>query len=110
MDSLGPLPRSGWPSHNLDARSSAEAPGGTDFLPRAWERQPPSGGGGLRGSADRVLPAMQRLIDGGYVRPSAEAMALECERSQAHRARVTGEAVAGRVDAVVARGKAQSRG
>ena len=53
---------------------------------------------------------MKRLIDDGYVRPSAEAMALEREWRQAHRAGVTGEAVAGHVDAVVARGEAQSRG
>ena len=65
-------------------------------------------GEGPRGSADRVLPAMKRLIDDGYALPFAAAMALERERSQAHRARVTGEAVAGHVDAVVARGKAQS--
>jgi enoyl-CoA hydratase len=57
-----------------------------------------------------MLPAMKRLIDDGYALPFAAAMALERERSQAHRARVTGEAVAGRVDAVVARGKAQSGG
>ena len=54
-----------------------------------------------------MLPAMKRLIDDGYALPFAEAMALERERSQAHRARVTGEAVAGRLDAVMARGKAQ---
>jgi enoyl-CoA hydratase len=60
-------------------------------------------GGGPRGSADRVLPATKRLIDDGYVRPFAEATALEQERSQAHRAAVTGEAVAGHVDAVVPR-------
>ena len=53
---------------------------------------------------------MKQLINNDYALPFAEAMALERERSQAHRARVTGEAVAGRVDAVVARGKAQSRG
>ena len=57
-----------------------------------------------------MLPAMKRLIDDGYALPFAEAMVLERERSQAHRARVTGEAVAGRLDAVVARGKAQSNG
>jgi enoyl-CoA hydratase/carnithine racemase len=57
-----------------------------------------------------MLPAMKRLIDDGYALPFAEAMALERERSQAHRARVTGEAVAGRVDAVVAHGKTQSSG
>ena len=49
------------------------------------------------------------MIDEGFALPFDEAMAMERERSQAHRARVTGEAVAGRVDAVVARGKAQSR-
>ncbi len=57
-----------------------------------------------------MLPAMKRLIDDGYALPFAEAMALERERSLAHRARLTGEAVAGRADAVVARGKAQSGG
>ena len=57
-----------------------------------------------------MLPTMKRLIDDGYALPFAEAMALERERSRAHRARVTGEAVAGHVDAVVARGKAQARG
>ncbi|HYI84634.1 MAG TPA: enoyl-CoA hydratase [Acetobacteraceae bacterium] len=57
-----------------------------------------------------MLPAMKRLIDDGYALPFAAAMALERERSQAHRARVTGEAVAGRVDAVVAHGKTQSSG
>jgi hypothetical protein len=62
------------------------------------------------GLGDRVLPAMKQLIDDGYVRPSAEAMALERERSRAHRARVTGEVIAGRADAVVARGKAQPGG
>ena len=55
-----------------------------------------------------MLPAMKRLIDDGYAPPFAEAIARE--RSLAHRARVTGEAVAGRVDAVIARGKAQSGG
>jgi hypothetical protein len=53
---------------------------------------------------------MKQLIDDGYVRPSAEAMALERERSRAHRARVTGEAIGGSVDAVVARSKAQYSG
>ncbi|MBD0272267.1 MAG: enoyl-CoA hydratase [Acetobacteraceae bacterium] len=57
-----------------------------------------------------MLPAMKRLIDDGYALPFVEAMALERERSQAHRAQVTGEAVAGRLDAVVTRGKAQSGG
>ena len=57
-----------------------------------------------------MLPAMKRLIDDGYALPFAEAMALERERSLEHRARLTGEAVAGRADAVVARGKAQSGG
>ena len=57
-----------------------------------------------------MLPAMKRLIDDGYALPFAEAMALERERSLAHRARVTGEAVAGRVDVVIARGKAQPGG
>ena len=57
-----------------------------------------------------MLPAMKRLIDDGYALPFAEAMALERERSLAHRARVTGEAVAGRVDVVIARGKARSGG
>ena len=57
-----------------------------------------------------MLPAMKRLIDDGYALPFGEAMALERERSQAHRARVTGEAVAGRVDVVIARGKAQPGG
>jgi enoyl-CoA hydratase/carnithine racemase len=55
-----------------------------------------------------MLPAMKRLIDDGYAPPFAEAMARE--RSLAHRARVTGEAVAGRLDAVLARGKSQSGG
>ena len=53
---------------------------------------------------------MRRLIDDGYALPFAKAMAMERERSRAHRARVTGEAVAGRVDAVMVRGKAQSDG
>ena len=57
-----------------------------------------------------MLPAMKRLIDDGYALPFGEAMALERERSLAHRARVTGEAVAGRADAVIARGKAQPGG
>jgi enoyl-CoA hydratase len=57
-----------------------------------------------------MLPAMKRLIDDGYALPFGEAMALERERSLAHRARVTGEAVAGRVDVVIARGKAQPGG
>ena len=57
-----------------------------------------------------MLPAMKRLIDDGYALPFAEAMALERERSRAHRARVTGEAVGGRVGAVLARGKAQPGG
>ena len=69
----------------------------------------PVAGGGPRGSAHRVLPAMKRLIDDGYVLPFAAAMALERERSQAHRARVTGEAVAGRVDAVVSAGQGAVR-
>jgi enoyl-CoA hydratase len=57
-----------------------------------------------------MLPAMKRLIDDGYALPFGEAMALERERSSAHRARVTGEAVAERVDVVIARGKAQPGG
>jgi hypothetical protein len=57
-----------------------------------------------------TLPAMKQLIDDAYSLPFVEAMALERERSQAHRARVTGEAVAERVDSVVARVKAQSGG
>ena len=57
-----------------------------------------------------MLPVMKRLIDDGYALPFAEALALERERSLEHRARLTGEAVAGRADAVVARGKAQSGG
>jgi enoyl-CoA hydratase len=57
-----------------------------------------------------MLPAMKRLIDDGYALPFGEAMALERERSLAHRARVTGEAVAERVDVVIARGKAQPGG
>ena len=57
-----------------------------------------------------MLPAMKRLIDDGFALPFGEAMALERERSLAHRARVTGEAVAGRVDAALARGKAWSGG
>jgi enoyl-CoA hydratase len=57
-----------------------------------------------------MLPAMKRPIDDGDALPFAEAMALERERSLEHRARVTGEAVAGRLDAVIARGKAQSNG
>ncbi len=64
----------------------------------------------MRSALPDMLPAMKRLIDDGYALPFAAAMALERERSQAHRARVTGEAVAGRLDAVVARGKAQSNG
>ena len=55
-----------------------------------------------------MLPAMKRLIDDGYALPFGEAIALERERSRAHRARVTGEAVAGRLGAVMTRGKAQS--
>ena len=57
-----------------------------------------------------MLPAAKRLIDDGCALPFAEAMALERERSRAHRAGLTGEAVAGHVDAVLARGKAHSRG
>ena len=57
-----------------------------------------------------MLPAMKRLIDDGYALSFAEAMALERERSLAHRGRVTGEAVAGRLGAVLARGKAQLGG
>ena len=57
-----------------------------------------------------MLPAMKRLIDDGYALPFAEAMALERERNRAHRARVTGEAVAGGLGAVMARGKAQFGG
>ena len=57
-----------------------------------------------------MLPAMKRLIDDGYALPFGEAMALERERSSAHRGRVTGEAMAGRLGAVMTRGKAQSGG
>ena len=57
-----------------------------------------------------MLPAMKRLIDDGYALPFAEALALERERRPAHRVRVPGEAVAGRLDTVIARGKAQSGG
>jgi enoyl-CoA hydratase len=56
----------------------------------------------------RLLPAMKRLIDDGYALPFGEAMALERERSQTHRALVTGDVVAERVGTVLARGKAQS--
>jgi enoyl-CoA hydratase len=55
-----------------------------------------------------MLPAMKRLIDDGYALPFGEAMALERERSLAHRAQVTGAAVAQRLSGVLARGKAQS--
>ncbi len=57
-----------------------------------------------------MLPAMKRLIDDGYALPFGEAMALERERSQAHRAQVSGAAVAERLGTVLARGKAQSGG
>jgi enoyl-CoA hydratase len=55
-----------------------------------------------------MLPAMKRLIDDGYALPFGEALALELERSQTHRAQVTGAAVAQRLSGVLARGKAQS--
>jgi enoyl-CoA hydratase len=57
-----------------------------------------------------MLPAMKRLTDDGNALPFAEAMALERERGLAHRAVVTGERVAGRLDAVLAQGKSQSGG
>jgi enoyl-CoA hydratase len=55
-----------------------------------------------------MMPAMKRPIDDGYALAFAEATALERERSRAYRARVTGEAVAERLDAVMTHGKAQS--
>jgi enoyl-CoA hydratase len=55
-----------------------------------------------------MLPAMKRLIDDGYALPFGEAMALERERSLAHRVQVTGAAVAQLLSGVLARGKAQS--
>jgi enoyl-CoA hydratase len=57
-----------------------------------------------------MLPATKRFTDDGYALPfdEAVALALERERSQAHRAQVTGAAFAQRLSVVLARGKAQS--
>jgi len=57
-----------------------------------------------------MLPAVKRLIDDGYALSFGEAMALERDRSQAHRAQVTGAAVAQRLSSIMAQGKAQSDG
>ena len=57
-----------------------------------------------------MLPAMKRLMDDGYALPFGAAMELERERSLAHRRDVTGAAVAGRLGAVMARGRAGSGG
>lgn len=47
------------------------------------------------------------LIDDGYARTLAEALALETERSSAHNAEVTPQAIEARRNAVQARGRAQ---
>ena len=47
-------------------------------------------------AAPDMLPATKRPIDDGYAPPFAGAMALQRERSRAHRARVTGQADGGR--------------
>lgn len=57
-----------------------------------------------------MLPAMKRLMDDGYALPFGAAMALERDRSLAHRQEVTGSAVAGRLGTIMARGREGSGG
>lgn len=64
----------------------------------------------MLGSLPEMLPAMKRLMDDGYALPFAEAMALERERGQQHRAGVTGAAVQAQLGPLMARGKAQKDG
>jgi enoyl-CoA hydratase len=61
----------------------------------------------MLGALPVMLPAMKRLMDEGYALPLGDALALERERSEAHRTDVTGGAVAGQLEALFARGRTQ---
>lgn len=63
----------------------------------------------IASAAPAMLHAYKRLIDDGYALPYGQARELERTRSRAFAAAQTPEDVAGRVGAVQARGRAQTR-
>jgi enoyl-CoA hydratase len=64
----------------------------------------------MLGSLPAMLPALKRVMDDGYALPFGAAMALERERSEAHRAGVSGAAVGATLEALFARGRQQGEG